>query len=60
MYGVYDEYKGCVVMYIVQHVHHVHVLLSNGAKWKLNVHNYYVDGSPHRSEAAKFILLFIS
>lgn len=62
MYGVYDEYKGCVViyMYIVQHVHHVHVLLSNGAKWKLNVHNYYVDGSPRRSEAAKFILLFIS
>lgn len=61
MYGVYDKYKGCVVIYMYMYiVHHVHVLLSNGAKWKLNVHNYYVDGSPRRSEAAKFILLFIS
>lgn len=39
---------------------HKYVLLSNGAKWKLNVHNYNVDGSPRRSETAIFILLLIS
>lgn len=36
------------------------VLLSNGAKWKLNVHKSNVDGSPRRSETAIFILLLIS
>lgn len=31
LFSVYDEYKGCVVIYMYI-VHHVHVLLSNGAK----------------------------
>lgn len=37
-----------------------YISLSNGAKWKLNVHNCNVDGSPRRSETAIFILLLIS
>lgn len=61
MYGEYDE---CVVIYMYNihyvHVKKIYVLLSNGAKWKLNVHNYNVDGSPRRSETAIFILLLIS
>lgn len=64
MYGEYDECKGCAVIYMYN-IHYVHVykkyvLLSNGAKWKLNVHNSNVDGSPRRSETAIFILLLIS
>lgn len=60
MYGEYDECKECVVIYMYNIHYKKNVLLSNGAKWKLNVHNYNDDGSPRRSETAIFILLLIS
>lgn len=44
----------------IMYMYKKNVLLSNGAKWKLNVHKYNVDGSPRRSETAIFILLLIS
>lgn len=60
MTNVRDVLSYTCTIYIMYMYKKKYVLLSNGAKCKLNVHNYNVDGSPCRSETAIFILLLIS